>query len=54
MDRRRPAIRDPGPFPRPGRATFILSRRDARWLCVHSHVPLQPTQSASAHGRPGT
>jgi ketosteroid isomerase-like protein len=40
-------------FPRPGRATFILSRRDGRWLCVHSHVSLQPTQSESAHGRLG-
>jgi ketosteroid isomerase-like protein len=44
---------DGRPFPRPGRATFILSRRDGRWLCVHSHVSLQPTQSESAHGRPG-
>lgn|SRR5574342_273496 len=40
-------------FSRPGRATFILSRRDGRWLCVHSHVSLQPTQSESAHGRLG-
>jgi ketosteroid isomerase-like protein len=38
-------------FSRPGRATFILARRDGRWLCVHSHVSLQPTQSESAHGR---
>jgi len=44
---------DGRPFSRPGRATFILSRRDGRWLCVHSHVSLQPTQSESAHGRPG-
>ena len=44
---------DGTPFPRPGRATFILARRDARWLCVHSHVSLQPTQSESAHGRLG-
>ena len=40
-------------FTRPGRATFILARRDNRWLCVHSHVSLQPTQSESAHGRLG-
>ena len=44
---------DGKPFTRPGRATFILSRRDGRWLCVHSHVSLQPTQSDSAHGRLG-
>ena len=44
---------DGRPFSRPGRATFILARRDGRWLCVHSHVSLQPTQSESAHGRPG-
>ena len=44
---------DGKPFTRPGRATFILARRDGRWLCVHSHVSLQPTQSESAHGRLG-
>ena len=42
---------DGRPFSRPGRATFILARRDGRWLCVHSHVSLQPTQSESVHGR---
>ncbi|HEY4910828.1 MAG TPA: nuclear transport factor 2 family protein [Methylomirabilota bacterium] len=42
---------DGAPFTRPGRATFILSRREGRWLCVHSHVSLQPTQSESAHGK---
>jgi ketosteroid isomerase-like protein len=40
-------------FKRPGRATFILSRREGRWVCVHSHVSLQPTQSESAHGTLG-
>ena len=44
---------DGRPFSRPGRATFILARRDGRWRCVHSHVSLQPTQSESAHGRLG-
>ena len=44
---------DGKPFTRPGRATFILARRDGRWLCVHSHVSLQPTQSEKAHGRLG-
>ena len=44
---------DGKPFTRPGRATFILAHRAGRWLCVHSHVSLQPTQSESAHGRLG-
>lgn len=44
---------DGRPFKRPGRATFILARRGGRWLCVHSHVSLQPTQSESAHGTLG-
>jgi len=42
---------DGKPFTRPGRATFILGRREGRWLCVHSHVSLRPTQSESAHGK---
>src|SRR5262245_57429507 len=42
---------DSRPFRRHGRATFVLARRDGRWLCVHSHVSLLPTQSESAHGR---
>jgi ketosteroid isomerase-like protein len=44
---------DGKPFNRPGRATFILERRGGHWLCVHSHVSLQPTQSESAHGKLG-
>ena len=42
---------DGQPFRRAGRATFVLARRNGRWLCVHSHVSLLPTQSESAHGR---
>ncbi len=42
---------DGQPFTRHGRATFALARRDGRWLCVHSHVSLLPTQSDTAHGR---
>ncbi|MCI0547695.1 MAG: nuclear transport factor 2 family protein [Candidatus Rokubacteria bacterium] len=38
-------------FMRPGRATFILARRDGRWVAVHSHVSLEPSQSETAHGR---
>ena len=42
---------DGQPFTRRGRATFNLARRDGRWLAVHSHVSLLPSQSDSAHGR---
>jgi len=42
---------DGGEFQRRGRATFILGRRDGRWVAVHSHVSLLPTQSDAAHGR---
>jgi ketosteroid isomerase-like protein len=42
---------DGRPFTRHGRATFTLARRDGRWLAVHSHVSLLPSQSESAHGR---
>ena len=42
---------DGQPFTRQGRATFVLARREGRWLAVHSHVSLLPTQSESAHGR---
>ncbi len=38
-------------FTRHGRATFNLARREGRWLAVHSHVSLLPSQSESAHGR---
>ena len=44
---------DGKPFKRPGRATFILARREGHWVCVHSHVSLQPTQSEAAHGKIG-
>jgi ketosteroid isomerase-like protein len=42
---------DGSSFTRRGRATFVLERRQGRWLCVHSHVSLPPTQTESAHGR---
>jgi len=42
---------DGQPFTRHGRATFNLARRDGRWLAVHSHVSLLPSQSENAHGR---
>ena len=41
---------DGRPFIRLGRATLILARRVGRWLYVHSHISLQPTQPESAHG----
>ena len=37
-------------FRRPGRATFVLERRGGRWLAVHSHVSLMPSQSDEVHG----
>ena len=42
---------DGRPFERPGRGTFVLERRGERWLAVHSHFSLLPSQSESAHGR---
>lgn len=29
-------------FPRPGRATLVLVRRDGRWVAIHSHFSLAP------------
>ncbi|PYM15606.1 MAG: DUF4440 domain-containing protein [Candidatus Rokuibacteriota bacterium] len=42
---------DGTPFTRPGRGTFVLERRDGKWLAVHSHFSLLPSQSDSAHGQ---
>jgi ketosteroid isomerase-like protein len=42
---------DGRPFDRPGRGTFVLERRGGRWLAVHSHFSLLPSQSEAAHGR---
>lgn len=42
---------DGRPFRRPGRATFVLERRAGRWLAVHSHVSLMPSQSDEVHGK---
>jgi ketosteroid isomerase-like protein len=42
---------DGRPFTRHGRATFNLARRAGKWVAVHSHVSLLPTQSEAAHGR---
>ena len=33
-------------YDRPGRATFVLARREGRWLALHSHLSLYPTPSA--------
>jgi ketosteroid isomerase-like protein len=38
-------------FERTGRATFVLGRRGGRWVCLHSHLSLLPSQSEAAHGR---
>jgi ketosteroid isomerase-like protein len=42
---------DGRPFTRPGRGSFVLERRGGRWLAVHSHFSLLPSQSESAHGQ---
>ncbi|MGH7334503.1 MAG: YybH family protein [Candidatus Rokuibacteriota bacterium] len=42
---------DGRPFARPGRGTFVLERREGRWLAVHSHFSLLPSQSEADHGR---
>ena len=42
---------DGRPFRRPGRATFVLERRGGRWVAVHSHVSLMPSQSDEVHGK---
>ena len=42
---------DGRPFTRPGRGTFVLERRGGRWLAVHSHFSLPPSQSEQAHGK---
>jgi ketosteroid isomerase-like protein len=42
---------DGRPVTRPGRGTFVLERRGGKWLAVHSHFSLLPSQSESAHGR---
>jgi ketosteroid isomerase-like protein len=42
---------DGRPVERPGRGTFVLERRGGRWVAVHSHFSLLPSQSESAHGR---
>ena len=42
---------DGRPFTRPGRGTFVLERREGKWLAVHSHFSLLPSQSETAHGR---
>ncbi len=32
-------------FPRPGRATVTLARKDDRWVAVHTHFSLAPRRS---------
>jgi ketosteroid isomerase-like protein len=41
---------DGGSFPRPGRATVILERRDGVWLAVHTHFSLFPGTPSTTHG----
>ena len=42
---------DGRPLERPGRGTFVLEHRDGKWLAVHSHFSLLPSQSEASHGR---
>jgi ketosteroid isomerase-like protein len=42
---------DGRPVTRPGRGTFVLERRAGKWVAVHSHFSLLPSQSDTAHGR---
>jgi ketosteroid isomerase-like protein len=37
---------DRGPLDRKGRATYILQRRDGKWLAVHTHHSLDPSGCA--------
>jgi ketosteroid isomerase-like protein len=38
-------------FERPGRATIVLARQGDRWVAVHTHLSLLPSQAETAHGR---
>ena len=38
-------------FPRPGRCTVALERRDGRWLAVHTHFSLFPGTPPRTYGR---
>ena len=41
----RTGVADRGPLDRSGRATYVLERRDGRWLAVHTHHSLDPSGS---------
>jgi ketosteroid isomerase-like protein len=38
-------------FPRPGRATTILERRNGKWVSVHTHFSLNPGTPPRTYGR---
>ena len=38
------------PFPRPGRATVIMERRNGIWLAAHTHFSLVPDTPHRTHG----
>ena len=40
-------------FPRPGRATLVLVRRDGVWVAVHSHFSLAPRGPERRRARSG-
>jgi ketosteroid isomerase-like protein len=41
------------PFDRPGRATVVFRRENARWLGLHTHFSLNPGTPAATFGRRG-
>ena len=41
------------PFPRPGRATVILERRNGIWLAIHTHFSLSPGTPQQTFGPSG-
>lgn len=38
------------PYPRPGRATVVLERRQKAWFAVHTHFSLNPGTPAKTYG----
>src|SRR5919106_1181098 len=42
---------DGASFPRPGRATTILERRNGKWVSVHTHFSLNPGTPPRTHGQ---
>lgn len=41
------------PFPRPGRVTLVLERREGAWLAVHTHFSVDPGTPPHSYGPDG-